>query len=166
MARVLGVMAASMRSRSMLRVSLRTSTNTGLAPTVSTTLAVATQVNGVVMTSSPLPTPATRRAISSAAVAEFMARTGRPPTCSESAASNARARGPVVIHPERRTSATSAIVASSMEGRVNGRKLMRNIDQALRATRTTPMMMTRMPSSRCGPTASPNSHQARPALTT
>ncbi|MEI2807223.1 MAG: hypothetical protein V9G18_15220 [Albidovulum sp.] len=46
----------------------------------STTLAVATQLNGVVITSSPGPTPATRSAISSAAVAELATRTGRPPT--------------------------------------------------------------------------------------
>ncbi len=48
-ARVRGVMAASTRSRSMLRVTGSMSTNTGLAPTSSTTLAVATQVSGVVI---------------------------------------------------------------------------------------------------------------------
>ena len=64
----------------MLRVVGSTSTNTGGAPTASTTLAGATQLNGLVITSSPGPTPATRNAISSAAVAELATRTGRPPT--------------------------------------------------------------------------------------
>ncbi len=68
------------RSRSMLRVTGSTSTNTGLAPTRRMTLAVATQDSGVVMTSSPGPMPARRSAISSAAVPELSARTGRPPT--------------------------------------------------------------------------------------
>ena len=39
----------------MLRVRASTSTNTGRAPTSSTTLAVATQDSGVVITSSPGP---------------------------------------------------------------------------------------------------------------
>ena len=51
------------------------------------TLAVATQVSGVVMTSSPGPTPASRSATSSAAVPELKVRTGRPPQSSDSAAS-------------------------------------------------------------------------------
>jgi hypothetical protein len=54
-------------------------------------------------------------------VPELNARTGRPPKYSESLASKARTCGPDEIHPERRTSATPAIVASSMAGRVKGR---------------------------------------------
>jgi hypothetical protein len=81
----------------------------------------ATQVSGVVITSSPGPTPAILRAISIVHVPELNARTGRPPKKSESFASNAFTCGPEVIHPERSTSATPAIVSSSIEGRVNGR---------------------------------------------
>ena len=57
-----GVIAASMRARSMLRVRGSTSTNTGCAPARTITLAVATQDSGVVMTSSPGPTPASASA--------------------------------------------------------------------------------------------------------
>ena len=104
----------------MLRVRGSTSTNTGRAPTSSTTLAVATQDSGVVITSCPGPTPARRRPTSSAAVPEQNARTGRPPQWRESAASKARTCGPEVIQPERSTSATPAMVASSIDGRVKG----------------------------------------------
>ena len=53
MARVRGVIAASTCSRSMLRESSPTSTNTGRAPTRMMTLAVATKLSAGVMTSSP-----------------------------------------------------------------------------------------------------------------
>src|ERR1700752_3273797 len=73
------------------------------------------------MTSSPGPTPARRKPISSVAVPELKVRTGRPPQYSESAASNAWFCGPVVIQPERSTSATPWIVSSSISGRTNGK---------------------------------------------
>jgi hypothetical protein len=79
MALVFGRIAASMRSRSMLRVTGSTSTRTGVAPTSRITLAVATQVSGVVITVSPAPTFARRSATSRVAVPELKARTGRPP---------------------------------------------------------------------------------------
>src|SRR6185437_13187932 len=63
-----------------------------------------------------------RSAISIVQVPELKARTGRPPQCSESLASKALTWGPEVSQPERRTSATPAIVSSSMVGRVKGRK--------------------------------------------
>ena len=50
---VRGVIAASILSRSMLRVTGSMSANTGVAPTSRITFAVATQEIGVVMTSSP-----------------------------------------------------------------------------------------------------------------
>src|SRR5436853_6195776 len=111
----------------MLRDSSSTSTNTGFAPTRRITLAVAAKLIAVVMTSSPSPIPAMRRAISSAAVALVKSRTVRPPKNFESSASNAAARGPVVIQPDRRTSATAAIVASSSAGRANGRNAGRRV---------------------------------------
>ena len=76
----------------------------------------------MVMTSSPGPTPARRSATSSVAVPELKQRTGRPPQCRESAASKLFTCGPEVIQPERNTSATPAMVASSIVGRVKGRK--------------------------------------------
>ena len=79
MARVRGVIAATTWSRSMLRESSPTSTNTGRAPTRTMTLAVATKLSAGVMTSSPLPMPQASSAISRPAVAEVWVRTGRPP---------------------------------------------------------------------------------------
>src|SRR5471032_2685965 len=105
----------------MLRVTGSISANTGVAPVSIITLAVATQEIGVVMTSSPAPTPAIRKAISMVQVPELNVRTGRPPKNSESCASNAWTLGPLVIQPERNTSPTAAMVASSMTGLENGR---------------------------------------------
>ena len=83
---------------------------------------LATQDRGVVITSSSGPMLASFSPISSAAVPVASARTGLPPQCLESAASNSFTFGPEVIQPERSTSATPAMVSSSMLGRVNGRK--------------------------------------------
>ena len=52
-ARVRGVIAASISAASMLQVSGSMSTNTGVAPSSTIISAVAAKVNGVVMTSSP-----------------------------------------------------------------------------------------------------------------
>src|SRR4051812_49106982 len=122
MARVAGVIAADTRPRSIFRVRGSISTNTGRAPTSRITLLVATHESGVVITSCPAPTPAIRRAISIVHVPELKTRTGRPPQYSESFASSAFTFGPEVIQPERSTSATPAIVSSSIVGRVKGRK--------------------------------------------
>ena len=73
------------------------------------------------ITSCPAPTPASLRPTSSAAVPEEKLRTARPPHSRDSAASNAFTCGPEVIQPERRTSATPAIVSSSIKGRAKGR---------------------------------------------
>src|SRR5882724_3645539 len=121
MARVLGVILASTCLRSILRVRGSISTKTGFAPTARMTLLVATQESGVVMTSCPGPIPAIRSAISIVQVPELKARTGRPPQYSESLASNSFTLGPEVSHPDRSTSATPAIVSSSIVGRVKGR---------------------------------------------
>ena len=121
-ARVRGVMAASSASRSILRVRGSTSTNTGVAPTATMTLAVATQVMGVVMTSSPGPMSASRKATSMVAVPFENERTERPPNSADNCASNACTCGPEVIQPDASTRLTSAMVAASISGRVNGRK--------------------------------------------
>ena len=85
------------------------------------TLLVATHESGVVTTSCPGPMPAIRSATSIVAVPELNARTGRPPQYLDSAASSSFTFGPDVIQPERNTSATPAIVSSSIVGRVSGR---------------------------------------------
>src|SRR5471032_890913 len=121
MALVRGVMAASTWARSILRVTGSISANTGVAPVSMITLAVATQEIGVVITSSPAPMPAMRRAISMVQVPELNVRTGRPPKYSDNCASKAWTLGPLVIQPERNTSPTAAIVASSMVGLENGK---------------------------------------------
>lgn len=90
----------------MLRVTGSISANTGVAPVSRITLLVDTHDAGVVMTSSPGPTPAMRRPISSVQVPELNARTGRPPQYSDSAVSKRWFCGPVVIQPERSTSTT------------------------------------------------------------
>src|SRR6516162_717892 len=104
----------------MLRVSSPTSTNTGRAPTRTITFAVATKLSAGVMTSSPGPMPQASSAISRPAVAEVWVRTGRPPRYADSSASSCATLGPLASQPERSTSATAAIVSSSMLGRVNG----------------------------------------------
>ena len=61
-ARVRGVMASSTFSGSRLSVSGSMSTNTGTAPSKSRTLDEATKLKGVVITSSPGPSPSARTA--------------------------------------------------------------------------------------------------------
>ncbi|TXT21923.1 MAG: hypothetical protein FD138_3921 [Planctomycetota bacterium] len=65
---VRGVIAASTASGSTLNVTGSMSTNTGFAPSRQIELAVAKNVNGLVMTSSPGPTPSAIRARISASV--------------------------------------------------------------------------------------------------
>ena len=79
MARVLGVMARSTRSRSRFFDASSISTNTGRARTRATTLALAAKLIAGTITSSPSPTPAISSAISRPAVADVMTRTRRPP---------------------------------------------------------------------------------------
>ena len=57
MALVRGVIAASIRLSSMFRVSGRLSTKTGIAPSLTTALAVETNAYEGMMTSSPGPIP-------------------------------------------------------------------------------------------------------------
>src|SRR5262249_13256239 len=67
---VVGVIAAGIRDGSMLKVAGSISTNTGFAPTRAIEPAVATKLKGVVMTSSPAPTPAAIKARTSASEPE------------------------------------------------------------------------------------------------
>jgi len=70
MAFVRGVMARSMSDGLMLNVWGSISTYTGLAPSSTIVSVVATNVNGVVITSSPLPMPSAIIAICNASVPE------------------------------------------------------------------------------------------------
>src|SRR4051812_23402595 len=100
----------------MFRSSSRTSAKTGVAPAWTMTFAVAGHVIGVVITSSPGPTPSASSARCIAAVPEATAI-----TCSDSRyaalrRSSSSVRGPVVSQPERSVSATAAISSSPTAG--------------------------------------------------
>ncbi len=135
MALVRGVIAASTLLMSRLCVRASISANTGFAPHSRITLDVATHELGVVMTSSPGPTPAMRSPISRVQEPELNVLTGRPWKYLDRRASNVWTRAPLpVSQPERSTSTTAAIVASSTVGRVKGRNdweeasLMRSLE--------------------------------------
>ena len=84
---------------SMLRSSSRTSTKTGRAPRWTATLAVAGQVIGDVMTSSPGPMPRPASERWRAAVPEASASACFAPVSSATRSSSSAARGPVVSQP-------------------------------------------------------------------
>src|SRR5918992_2624109 len=113
---VSSVTASVTRSGSMLRSESRTSTNTGAAPQWTTTFAVAGQVIGLVITSSPGPTPRATSDRCSAAVPEDTASTCSTSRYWESRCSSSAARGPVVSQPERIASATASISPSPSAG--------------------------------------------------
>src|SRR5947209_6510473 len=125
MTRVRGVTAVSTAAGSMFSVSGSTSTSTGRAPTCSITFTDAVKVSGVVITSSPGPTPSVARAVCSPAVHEFSASA---PGASRYAANSVSKRwvfGPVVIQSERSVSTTSWISSSPMTGGAKGRNSVR-----------------------------------------
>ena len=99
MARVRGVMAASMRAASIRPVSGSTSTNTGRPPSRTITSAVAAKVNGVVITSSPLCKPSAIRLMSSASVPLETVMQCRAPVRCASAASSSATSGPMMYWP-------------------------------------------------------------------
>ena len=100
----------------MFRSASRTSANTGVAPVWTITFAVAGHVIGVVITSSPGPTPSATSARCIAAVPEETASACFAPTYSAKRRSSSAARGPVVSQPERSVSATAAISSSPTAG--------------------------------------------------
>src|SRR5437773_9683422 len=116
MARVRGEIAAATRSGSMLSVSAVTSASTGRAPTCSITFTEATNVVGVVITSSPGPIPRVTSAVWSAAVEELSARAPGAPRAAAKSVSNRLVFGPVVIQFERSVSTTSSISSAPMRG--------------------------------------------------
>src|SRR5437660_9761778 len=100
----------------MLRSASRTSTKTGVAPVWTITLAVAGQVIGLVITSSPGPTPSATSDRWSAAVPEASASTCFASRYAAIRRSSSAARGPVVSQPERSVSVTAAISSSPIAG--------------------------------------------------
>ena len=98
-ARVFGVIAASIRRGSMLQVSGSMSTKTGRAPSSAITSAVAAKVKGVVITSSPAFTPSAISAISSASVPLETVTQCFVPAKVASAASSAFTSGPMMYWP-------------------------------------------------------------------
>jgi hypothetical protein len=82
-------------------------------------LSTVKKLSAHVITSSPAPMPQSCSATSQAAVAEVSTFTGLPPQNADSAASNFCTHGPLAMWPERSTSATPAIVASSRTGPAN-----------------------------------------------
>src|SRR5580765_1217569 len=113
---VRSVTAAATSAGSMLRSSSSTSTKTGVAPVCTITFAVAGQVIGDVITSSPGPIPRATSARCSAAVPEARASTCSASRYSAMRSSSLAALGPVVSQPERRVSATAAISSSPIAG--------------------------------------------------
>ena len=100
----------------MFRSPSRTSAKTGVAPVWTMTFAVAGHVIGVVITSSPGPTPSATSARWSAAVPDVTASACFASTYSANRRSSSAVRGPVVSQPERSVSATASISSSPIAG--------------------------------------------------
>src|SRR5215204_1382748 len=113
---VRSVTPALTASGSMFRSDSRTSTKTGVAPAWTTTFAVAGQVIGVVITSSPGPIPSATRVRCIAAVPEETASACFAPTYAAKRRSSSAAFGPVVSQPERIVRATASISSSPTAG--------------------------------------------------
>src|SRR2546425_5257758 len=111
----------------MFRSPSRTSAKMGVAPAWTITFAVAGQVIGVVITSSPGPTPSASAERWRAAVPDATASACFAPAYSAKRSSSSAARGPVVSQPERRVSATAAISSSPIAGGWKPRKVLRGL---------------------------------------
>ena len=99
MARVRGVMAASICVASIRPVSASTSTHTGVPPSSTITSAVAAKVKGVVMTSSPGCKSNAMRLMSSASVPLDTVMQCFDPVRAASAASSSATSGPMMYWP-------------------------------------------------------------------
>src|SRR6202050_2057809 len=119
-ARVRCVIAACAAAGSRLSVTGSMSANTGRARSYSAALADATNEKGLVITSSPSPTPAERSARCRPAVPLLTALASGAPTRAANALSNCARRGPSDSWPERSTSITARSSASPSTGRASG----------------------------------------------
>jgi hypothetical protein len=90
------------------------SAKTGVAPAITTALAVAANVNDGTTTSSPGPMPAARRPRCSALVPEFTATQMRPPTTSANSDSKAATSAPWTSRPLASTAVAAAISSGPM----------------------------------------------------
>ena len=108
-----GVIAASTRSGRINSVPGSTSANRTSAPVYRTAFAVATNVMGVVMASSPGPRPAASAAPCRAAVPDENATAWRAPVAAHRPASSTGMRGPVVSQSDRSAAVTASTSASS-----------------------------------------------------
>ena len=113
---VFSVIASSIFEGSSVKVSGSMSTNTGFAPVYKMELPVAANVNGVVITSSPSPIPAAKRATCNAEVPELVAIPYFAPTYFANSSSNSITLGPCAIIPDFITSITAFISSSSITG--------------------------------------------------
>src|SRR5919197_2889183 len=119
-AAVRSVTAAASASGSRLSVRGSMSANTGRAPSNSITLALATNENGEVTTSSPADTPTARSARCSPAVPLDTALACGAPTHWANSRSNSGTRGPSESWPERSTSITAASSSRPRRGLASG----------------------------------------------
>ena len=106
---VLSVIFSSAFAGQSCHVSGLMSANTGRAPQYSAQFADAANVIGVVMTSSPAPTPAARQAMCSAAVPLLQSTAYFAPVTSQSFFSASSIAGPQVRKSLRMTAATASM---------------------------------------------------------
>ena len=95
------------------------------------TCTVEQKVIGVVMTSSPGPTPSAASPTNMASVAELTASAAGAPMNAANSCSNRLTFGPVVIQSDRKVSMTSSISSSPSKGGENGRNVFRGINESL-----------------------------------
>jgi len=112
---VRSVIAADTACGSRLPVSSLMSAKTIVAPSSEAQLAVATNVRGVVTTSSPGPTPRAAYATCRAAVPEVTDTAPGAPEMRVRSSSKAVTAGPVVSQSPRRTAATASMSDSSID---------------------------------------------------
>ncbi len=113
---VRSVTAAAAAEASRFSVTGSMSTNTGRARSNRIELALATNENGDVITSSPSETPTARSARCKAAVPDETALAYGAPTRAANASSNAGTRGPSERCRERSTSSTACLLELADDG--------------------------------------------------
>src|SRR6266851_9831531 len=119
---VRGVIAASRRSGSRLKVGSSMSTNTGRAPVNKMVLTDAMNVNELVITSSPGPIPCARRARCRPVVPDDVAIACLAPVTRTNPASSSATLGPWASMPDSSTSITAAFSSGPIQGRETGMK--------------------------------------------
>ena len=133
-ARVRGVIAASMAAGSSVSRAGSMSANTGVAPAITIARALKAAESGAVITSSPAPMPSARSVSASASVPVPTPTANRAPDAAANSSSNADTSGPRMNHPRSITrSMPCAIAAASGPGvsdRNGTREVMRSSSPA------------------------------------